>query len=250
MKTYFSTLINSSLLAVGVAIASSAFSPVQAASLTFNLSPFTGNNAQVKVTLNDLFAGSNTVRVTAAVDSSKTGNIADIVGLFFNLKDNSLINQLSIVPVSTNPGATLTVSNTKGFGKLFLDKSGSTTDGRTDLDNNVNLNGGGVQRTFEVGVQIGKGGLKDGQDDYQAVTFDLKATGLDLGDFTDETFGVRLQSVGKAGTSREGSSKLEGKIPPPPPPPPPPQVTEIPEPGTTAAIGLFALSALGFLKKK
>jgi hypothetical protein len=246
MKNYFLTFANSSLLAVGVAIASSAFSPVQAASLTFNLTPFTGTNAQVKVTLDDLFAGSNTVRVTAAVDSTKTGNIADIVGLFFNLKDDSLISQLSITPVSANPGATLTVDNKTGFGKLYLDKSGSTTDNETDLDNNVNLNGDGVKRTFEVGVQVGKGGLKGGQDDYQAVTFDLKATGLDLGDFTDETFGVRLQSVGQE-TNREGSSKLEGKIPPLLSPPP---VKEIPEPSTTAAIGLFALSALGFLKKK
>lgn len=63
-------------------------------------------------------------------------------------------------PISANPGATLKVDNTKGFGKLFLDKSGSTTDNKTDLDNNVNLNGGGLQRTFEVGVASRQGRIK------------------------------------------------------------------------------------------
>lgn len=249
MKTYFSTIVNSSLLVAGIAIASSIFSPVEAASLSFSLTPFTGDSAKVNITLEELSAGSNTVRVTAAVDSTQTGKIADIVGLFFNLKDDLLINQLTITPISAKPGVLPTVSDKKGFNKLFLDKSGSTTDGKTDLDNNVNLNGGGVQRTFEVGVQVGKGGLKGGQDDYQAIAFDLKATGLDLSDFANESFGVRLQSVGK-GNNRDGSSKLDGKIPPLPPPPPPPQITEIPEPSTAAAIGLFALTALGFLKKK
>lgn len=162
MKTYFSTIVNSSLLVAGIAIASSIFSPVEAASLSFSLTPFTGDSAKVNITLEELSAGSNTVRVTAAVDSTQTGKIADIVGLFFNLKDDLLINQLTITPISAKPGVLPTVSDKKGFNKLFLDKSGSTTDGKTDLDNNVNLNGGGVQRTFEVGVQVGKGGLKGG----------------------------------------------------------------------------------------
>jgi hypothetical protein len=230
---------------LGFYLLNSAFSSAQAASLTFTLDEFTGTNAQVNITLDDAIAGANAVRVTAAVESKKTGTIGDIVGLFFNLKDNSLIPNLTLTPVAQTPGNPLTVSTTKGVNKLFLDNSGSTKDNIKAVDKNVNLNGGGETRDFEVGVQIGDGGLKGTSDDYQFVSFDLKATGLDLVDFSKESFGVRLQSVG-FGKNREGSSKLEGNIPPYSPPPPKPPITEIPEPNTTTAIALFSLGLLGF----
>jgi hypothetical protein len=92
---------------------------------------------------------------------------------------------------------------------LFLDDSTSSTDGITDVTNNVNLNGDGEQRTYQLAVQIGTGGLGQG-DDYQNVQFKLTGTGLDISDFSQ--VGIRLQTVGSAG-ARTGSSKLEGPVP-------------------------------------
>lgn len=181
------------------------------ATTTFLLNEFTGDDAQVRVTLTDVAA--NTVEVSLEVVSMATGNIADQVGFFANLDGLSVNNNFTITPVSASPGPALIVDGTQGTGRLFLDDSGSTTDGLTDVFNNVNLNGGGEQRVYDLGVQIGAGGLGSG-DDYQTVVFRLSAPGLDVSDF--DRVGVRLQSVG---ANRQGSSKLEGDVPPPPPPP-------------------------------
>jgi len=184
---------------------------------SFLLNPFTGAPAKVNVTLTD--NGSNQVEVKLDVVS---GYIADIVGFFANFNNGLTVNQnFSIDPntLSSSPNAITGVATTSpDFKKLYLDDSGSTIDGIEALDNDVNLNGGGDQRTYQLGVQIGKGG-KGQEDDYQSVTFNLLAPGLDVSDFSK--IGIRLQSVGADsngnGTIEEGerggSSKLEGEVP-------------------------------------
>lgn len=183
------------------------------ATTTFLLNEFTGDDAQVRVTLTDVAA--NTVEVSLEFVPTGSNTLADQIGFFANFDGLSVGDNFTITPVSAGPGVPLTVSEEPGFGSLFLDDSGSTTDGVTDVDNNVNLNGAGDQREYDLGVQIGAGGLQGSDDDYQTVVFRLSATGLDVSDFA--RVGVRLQSVG---ADREGSSKLEGDVPPPPPPPP------------------------------
>ena len=177
------------------------------ATTSFLLDEFTGSDAQVRVTLTDQAAG--TVRVKLEVVSTTTGNIGDLVGFFVNLNSFTVNNNFTISPVSATPGNPLTVGPTTGFGTLFLDDSGSTTDNLEAVDSNVNLDGEGQQRSYQLAVQFGKGGLNGTADDYRTVEFDLSATGLDISDFSK--VGVRLQSVG---TNREGSSKLEGNVPP------------------------------------
>jgi hypothetical protein len=158
--------------------------------------------------LTDQAAG--TVRVKLEVVSTTTGNIGDLVGFFVNFNNFTVNNNFTISSVSATPGNPLTVGTTTGFGTLFLDDSGSTTDNIEAVDSNVNLNGAGDQRTYQLAVQFGQGGLNGTADDYRTVEFDLSATGLDVSDFLK--VGVRLQSVG---ADRNGSSKLEGDVPPP-----------------------------------
>ncbi len=169
--------------------------------VNFTLDEFTGTDAQVNVTLEDIAL--DTVRFTLEVDDNNTGNIGDITGLFFNVADDNLIGNFTLTPFAADPGP-------DNF-NFLLDQSGSTTDRNNDVANNVNLNGQGTQREFELGIQIGKGGLSDAgnNDDFQSITFDLTASGFDINDLIGENFGVRLQSVGP---DREGSSKLEGLV--------------------------------------
>jgi hypothetical protein len=180
------------------------------ATTSFLINEFTGTDAQVMVTLTD--QGTDTVQVKLDVVSSTTGNIADLIGFFVNFKDSFTVTEaLNIGIVSATPGTLTSTSETSnGSQVLFLDDSGSTVDNTTDVDSNVNLNGQGDQREFELGVQFGQGGLVGGSDDFRSVTFSLSAAGLDISDF--EKVGVRLQAVGPAG-GRDGSSKLEGDVP-------------------------------------
>ncbi|NES02482.1 MAG: PEP-CTERM sorting domain-containing protein [Okeania sp. SIO2F4] len=192
------SVVKTSVLATGVMIGVSTVTPAHAVS--FTLDEFTGTDAQVNVTLED--QATDTVRFTLEVDPTNTGNIGDITGLFFNVADDNLIGDFTLTPLRANPGP-----NDFDF---LLDQSGSTTDRNNDVANNVNLNGGGTQRDFELGIQIGNsGGLQGGRDDFQSITFDLTASGFDLNDLISQNFGVRLQSVGP---DREGSSKLEGLV--------------------------------------
>ena len=181
------------------------------ASVTFLIDEFTGDDSQVQVTLTD--QGTDTVRVTLEVEDGTTGNIGDLVGFFADFNNSfSLSEAMTVSPVSSSPGTITSASEASaGSGVLFLDDSGSTSDGTTDVDNNVNLNGGPPpqRRTFEMAVQVGTGGIGGG-DDFQSVTFDLSAPGLDVTDFGE--VGIRMQSVGPEG-SRGGSSKLAGDVP-------------------------------------
>lgn len=183
------------------------------ASVSFLIDEFTGSDTQVLVTLED--QGTDTVRVTLEVEDDTTGNIGDVLGFFADFNDSfTLTEDMTITAVSSTPGPINSTSESSpGAGVLFLDDSGSADDGTTDVDSNVNLNGGGPpssRRLFEMAVQIGTGGIGSG-DDFQSVTFDLSAPGLDINDFAE--VGVRMQSVGPEGSGRGGSSKLAGDVP-------------------------------------
>jgi len=211
MKNFFSTLLAPSLVAAaGLAIASSAFTPVRAASLTFDVFDFTGDDAQARLTLDDT---GGVVKFTV----NNVTPIADIRGVFFNILDNSLLSTLSV----TGPNVT-----DSQFGP-----AGTVN----DLGNGANIN----PRAFDAGVEIGTQGI--GRDDIRSTMFTVSsnAAPLTLAQFYNQEFGLRLTSVGN---NRNGSSKLAGTAPGGPSEP-------VPEPGTIAATGLFA-AGFRLLKKK
>lgn len=250
-----------------ITVISSALSAAHAASLSFSLNPFTGSNAKVDITLDDKAAGDGKVQFKVNVDRSVS--LADIRGIFFNVADNVSLSGLKYV------GSDITAFSAAG---------NVTSVG----GNSNNLNGGGNSRSFDVGLEIGSEGLKGGKDDFQSTVFTLShsSMALNLSHFANQSFGVRLMSVGTA-NNREGSSKLDGSSPvlppvavptptptPPPvqppvtvPPPvviaPPPtpgpvpttpsqpnKPTEIPEPSSVLALGFVAAGGLRLLKRR
>jgi hypothetical protein len=220
------------LATASVAIATSSFSPASAASLNFSINEFTGDNAKVDFLLEDL--ATDTVRFTVSVD--QTVNKGDIVGVFFNVNNIFSVSPgaftASLIDVDPDAGTANKLPSIFSF-----DNSGSTTDNNKDLGNNVNLNGGGDSKTLDFGVQIGKGGASDqgAADFFSKVVFDIKATGLTLAQFQDQSFGARLQSVGPNGG---GSSKLFGDATTPTPTPTP-QPESVPEPGSVLGLALI-----------
>jgi len=231
MKHLFSTVaIPSFLAATAVVISSSAFSPANAASMSFTINDFTGADTRVKFTLDDAAAGSGKIQFKVDYLSTGSNTIADIRGIFFNIKDDSLLSGLKVV------GTDITASK---FGPAgTINSIGSSSN---------NLNGGGG--FFDAGVEIGQEGIGKGKGDIQSTIFTLSHTSqaLTLAQFSEQNFGVRLMSVGSK-NNREDSSKLKGQAPYYTPPPPPPK--KVPEPSTVAALGLFALGALKVAKKK
>uniref|UniRef100_A0A8J6ZTJ4 PEP-CTERM protein-sorting domain-containing protein n=2 Tax=Desmonostoc muscorum TaxID=1179 RepID=A0A8J6ZTJ4_DESMC len=233
MKHLFSSAaIPSFLAATAVVISSSTFSSAHAASMNFTINNFTGADTQVKFTLDDL-EGSGKVQFKVDYLSTGSNTIADIRGIFFNIKDDLLLNGLKI----ENLAATDITANKFGpAGSISSIGSGSN-----------NLNGGGG--SFDIGVEIGQEGIGQGKGDIQSTIFTLShaSQALTLAQFSEQNFGVRLMSVG-SGNNRNGSSKLKGQAPYYTPPPPPP--VKVPEPATVAALGLFALGGLKVAKKK
>ncbi|HEY9696166.1 MAG TPA: PEP-CTERM sorting domain-containing protein [Trichocoleus sp.] len=258
MKQFFLTKLFPSVATLtGLAALSSILAPVQAASLSFSLSPFTGSTAKLNFTLDDQAAGAG--KVLFKVDVDKSVSLADIRGIFFNIKDDSLLPSLKV----TGTDVTAFAAAANGVSQVG--------------GNSNNLNGGGTNYAFDAGVEIGEEGLKGGKDDFQSTSFIVSAAkALDLSQFSTQGFGARLMSVGTV-NDREGSSKLTGASPnlppvviPPTTPPTPPVVpptppnlppvvvvpptpkppAKVPEPGTIAALSFVAVGAAKFLKRK
>ena len=231
MKLSLSTLINSSLLAASVAVVSSTFSPANAA--TFTLTEFTGDDAEVNLTVDQ--AGNN-VKFTVDVNSDNTNSTGDIRGVFFNIADESLLPFLKIA----------------GRNVTTVEKDANNVN-KAGNGNNINPEG-----PFDIGVEIGTPGM--GKDDIQSTMFTISRSDnmfLDANLFTSVTdpatqsgpkellFAVRLTSVGNFDSQRTGSSKVgvEKGVEPL-------KTASVPEPASTAALGLFVLSAFGVVKKK
>ena len=174
--------------------------------------PFTGSDAQVLVTLDDMVDPGSIVITLAVQEDPHT---ADLRGFFLDIASDGLIGGLSIAGDDVTQ-AVFSASNV------------------INLGGGNNLNGGGSPCPCDIGVEIGLPGIGMG-DDIQTTVFTLShaTEDLDLSLFYEQSFGVRVTSVGLPGGSREGSSKLGGMLP-------------VPEPST----GLLVLSGLVFLAKR
>jgi hypothetical protein len=150
------------------------------------LHPFTGDDAEVRITLDDLSAGDGQVEVTVEV----TDGVADIRGVFFNLANDILLG-----------GLTVTGQDVTSYAVGDVLKQGGGN----------NLNGGGSPCPCDLAIEIGSPGM--GKDDIWSTTFVIShPDGIGLDAFRDQEVGVRLTSVG---WNREGSSKLSGVVPEP-----------------------------------
>lgn len=146
----------------------------------------------------------------AVVAGSGDKNIADIQGLFFDVKDNVVTG--------------LKVTGTDVTGHLFAVDAVTQVEPYDSGARNgiINISGSPANveslesfesnKTYDVGVKIGTPGKS--LDDIQKTTFTLSSdTGpLSLDLVADQWFGVRLTSVGPEG-DRESSLKLAGKAP-------------------------------------
>jgi hypothetical protein len=227
------------LTAVAVAVLLATGSPARAGLMTFHAVPFTGDLAAATVTFDD-GVSPGSVRVTVTVDPSPS--VGDINGFFLNVGNESLLPGLAVT------GADVT---------LLVKAANAVTS--AGPGNNVNGEGVGP---FDVGVRIGSPGV--GEDDIQSTSFVLSHGGVALTNelFAGATtgdgdlFALRLTSVGPAGSSRNGSSKLTVAGPPPNPneEPPPPNPNEEPPPAQTpepsTLLGLGTLGALGLLARR
>lgn len=194
----------------------------------------------VGATINLFQDSSNDVRFEITVDDSV--NMADITGVFFNLKNESLLPGLS-----QTSGTYQVQGKGRNDGLITKDYVSGSQFGPANSVNSINgrnLNGS-ANAAFDGALAIGATG-KSAQgiaDDHQFVSFTLShSSGLKVDDFIGEDFGLRMQSVGD---SREGSAKLIGqlmrqdvKVEPP---------AGVPEPATLAALGVVGL---GLLKVK
>ena len=76
--------------------------------------------------------------------------------------------------------------------------------------NTRNVQSGNIGATYDIGVAIGEPGLKGGSDRFNDFMFTILADGLDVSDFLEQSFAVRVQSTGEDG---EGSAKIGGTSP-------------------------------------
>ncbi len=156
-------------------------------------------NIKASIGLADL--GDNLRFVVSLLPEDTTGNIGDLRGFFFDIiqDDQAFLDSLSIVNASQSiSNVTFKKDNVINLGQ----------------DNNLN---GRTSKKFDAGFSIGQQGIGGG-DDIRSITFELASSSgaLNLGLFNKSTrAGVRAQSVGPEGTSREGSAKLVGEVPTP-----------------------------------
>ncbi|WP_146399924.1 hypothetical protein [Pseudobythopirellula maris] len=176
-------------------------------------------------------AGDDLKFTVSIVDSVNTG---DLRGVYFHVANESLLSGLS---ATGSPGTVL--GNAQTFSANNVANMGG---------GNPNINPLGP---FDVGVEIGLGNGAGGVDDYQTAMFVLShaTAALDVGTFFPSASsvsgglvaGVRAQTVGAIGGSRNGSSKLGAGDPTQYVSPPPPG--ESPEPATAAIWAMLATGA-------
>jgi hypothetical protein len=186
-------------------------SAASATTISTVLTPFTGADVEVELTLSD-DVGDGTIRGSLQV----VKGAGDLRGLFLGIADSSLLSGLSVIGDEVTD---------------FM------TGGVIDLGNGANLNGGGTPCPCDIGIEFGSPGM--GRDDIGSTEFSLShdTEALTLALFFEQFVGVRVTSVGDDyDSSREDSAKLVGFVP-------------VPEPGT-ASLVLLGLTALGSIKRR
>ncbi len=160
--------------------------PASAASFTFSVNEFTGDDTKVDFLVEDITGG---VRISASINTSGTNVAGDISGIWLNLADDAIAGSLAIT------GADIT-------------KAVQQANAVDDLGGGVNFNGGGNTNTlFDLGLKIGR----NGNDDIEQTSFEILGQGLSIIDFSEQMFAVRI----KSSDGNEGSSKLIGTGGPP-----------------------------------
>jgi hypothetical protein len=147
-----------------------------------------------------------------------TGVIGDLNGLFFDLTDDSIADNL-------------TVSGTDLTGENIDANSVSKVDGYNNVNGEVVKEDG----KFDVGVQFGTPGI--GEDDIQSTSFTLATSGgsaLSIADVMGQDFAVRLTSVGEIDGDRADSVKISGTSDP--------IIVEPPEPTNIAVDNTMTVS--------
>ncbi|AXI46532.1 hypothetical protein C1J03_11190 [Sulfitobacter sp. SK012] len=147
-----------------------------------------------------------------------TGTIGDLNGLFFDLADDSITDNLIL-------------SGTDLTGQNIDANSVSKVDGYNNINGDVVKEDG----KFDVGVQFGTAGI--GADDIQSTSFTLATSDgstLSLADVLSQDFAVRLTSVGEMDGDRADSVKISGTSDP--------IITEPPEPTNLAVDNTMTVS--------
>ncbi len=200
-------------IALGLAVAGTS---AQAATIRSVLSENIGiDSAPVSVGVNLDKIGSSIKFTVEVLEEPTTGNIGDLLGFFFDIRDDSLLSGLSITDELCTTASGSTFSNSTGSSPCISNVTFSAS-------NVINFGGGNNLNPadpFDAGFTVGRAGLKGGADDIRNVMFTLthSSTALSFDQFIkpDQRLGARLQSVGPEGGTRGGSGKVVGEVPTP-----------------------------------
>ena len=160
---------------------------------------FSGPNINVTIKLEEYVNESgNDAGVKFTVTETDPNLIGDLRGVFFH------------VDPDTDTPDPLTGLNVTG---TYVTEYRVKKDSIQDLGDGVNMNGDGNRHKYDVGVEIGTQGI--GKDDIQSTVFIVSNPKYELNvdNFADVEFGVRLTSVGQRGSNRNESSKIFGFSP-------------------------------------
>lgn len=160
------------------------------------------------------------VKFVLTVDSTNTGNIADLIAFYAELKTGSLASTITSVVGTEVTSYVASDDGANGTGPY-------------------KINGGSWEKPNDLFVQIGVNGIGGG-DDFQTTAFTVFSSSITASDFS--LFGIRAQSVGPVGGPRGGSSKVLG---------PADEIVVVPDSGTTLALlGAALLALIGFRSRK
>ncbi|MBG1264215.1 hypothetical protein [Nostoc commune] len=242
MKNLFSTsVVPSFLAATAVVISSSAFSPANAASFTYNLDcvisgtvgtqSYSGGSSCAKV---DTSFGTLTIKDNAA-DAKKVDVVIDLAGAnkhkiqTFDLNYDDIKFQNSAFKISAaSPYA-------MGSNPIAVEENNQKPSGyKGKLDLEINPSSTGPSNDgFTATISLNN--------------FDLNAADFNFKDTLNQIFAaVHIGNYGNnpgvsgANSIWVGSTSYYQA---------PPKPKYVPEPSTTVALGLFVLGALGFIKK-